>query len=125
MAQIAGTDTKPAASLDSEDADFGVRDLPPNLCHCCQKWQVPERGLLARFFNDESESPLYCHFCMHRVCSPECLSEEKYVIPRLFNVSYNIQKVSVCKKAGTFLSKQNYLRIDHKNPQVVLRDEFF
>lgn len=62
---------------------------------------------------------------MHRVCSPECLSEEKYVIPRLFNVSYNIQKVPVCKKAGTFLSKQNYLRIDHKNPQVVLRDEFF
>ena len=125
MQRIAGSATKPKALIDSTDANSGVSNLKINLCHCCQKWQVPERGMLSRFFKDESESPLYCHFCMHRVCSEECLHEEKYVIPRLFNISYKIKKFQVCKKAGTFLSKQNYLKIAHNNPQVVLREDFF
>lgn len=32
-----------------------------------------------------------CYFCMEYVCSKDCLSEEKFVIPRLFNLSYDLE----------------------------------
>ena len=60
-------------------------------CHCCQKWEIPERSIFSKIFSNESSSALYCHFCMKRVCSIECMSEEKFVIPRLFNVEYNLK----------------------------------
>ena len=60
------------------------------LCHCCRKWEIPERSILSRMFNNESDSALYCHFCMKRVCSIECVYDEQFVIPRLFNVAYDL-----------------------------------
>ena len=113
------------ANSQAESGNFSAENLRENLCHNCQVAQVPKRGMLEKVFNDESNSPLYCHFCMHRVCSIDCLHEEEFVIPRLFNVSYDVNKHRVCRKAGTFLSKQNYIKIAHNNPQVVMRDELF
>mmetsp|Transcript_10621 Transcript_10621/g.12535 ORF Transcript_10621/g.12535 Transcript_10621/m.12535 type:complete len:123 (+) Transcript_10621:470-838(+) len=74
-------------------------------------------------FNNESDSALYCHFCMKRVCSIECAHDEEFVIPRLFNVEYDLKPKQVCKKAGMFLQRHNFLRIHSKNPQVALRSE--
>lgn len=60
---------------------------------------------------------------MKRVCSIQCVYEEQFVIPRLFNVEYDVKKHHVCTKAGAFLTKHNLLRIHSKNPQVSLRQE--
>ena len=60
---------------------------------------------------------------MKRVCSIECMFDEQFVIPRLFNVEYDLAPRHVCIKAGAFLAKNNFLRIHSKNPQVALRDE--
>jgi len=91
------------------------------LCHSCRKWEVPDRSIFARMFNNESDSNLYCHFCMKRVCSTDCIHSERFVIPRLFNVEYDLTAKHVCSKAGVFLQKHNFLRIHSKNPQVALR----
>ena len=61
------------------------------LCHCCRKWEIPDRSIFSRMFNNESDSALYCHFCMKRVCSIECMYDEQFVIPRLFNVEYDLK----------------------------------
>ena len=74
-------------------------------------------------FNNESDSALYCHFCMKRVCSIECVYDENFVIPRLFNVAYDLNPHQVCSKAGAFLSKQNFLRIHSMSPQVAIHEE--
>lgn len=60
------------------------------LCHCCRKWELPDRSVFSKIFNNESDSALYCHFCMKRVCSIECMYEEKFIIPRLFNIEYDL-----------------------------------
>lgn len=43
------------------------------------------------------------------------------MIPRLFNVEYDLRPRMVCKKAGAFLQRHNFLRIQRENPQVALR----
>ena len=94
-----------------------------NLCHSCRKWEIPARSVFSRMFNSESDSALYCHFCMQRVCSVECVSEDKFVIPRLFNIEYDLRQHHVCTKAGSFLSKHNFVKIHNKSPQVALHLE--
>ena len=82
-----------------------VKDIrtTQEVCHSCRKVEIPERGFFASVFTNDQEHELYCHFCMKRVCSTECLIKEKFVIPRLFNVEYDLKHHSVCTKAGAFL----------------------
>ena len=53
------------------------------------------------------------------------MEDEQFVIPRNFYVNYDLKTKSVCKKAGAFLSKHNFIKIDHQNPQVSLREELY
>ena len=46
-------------------------------------------------------------------------------IPRCFIVSFQLGKQSVCKHAGIFLSKFNYLKIETNNPQIFRHSEFY
>jgi hypothetical protein len=50
-------------------------------CHNCGK-----AFELAKIFKR-----CFCNFCMEYVCSKECLSNEKFVIPRSFNLEYDLK----------------------------------
>lgn len=62
----------------------------------------------------------YCYFCMEYVCDKGCVSDEKFIIPRLFNLDYDLKKRSVCQSAAMFLNRNNILRIPNNHPQVAL-----
>ena len=80
----------PSFLIHEDGSEQASNDGHPSLCHCCRKWEIPERSFLSKIFNNESDSSLYCHFCMKRVCSIECVHEDLVVVPRLFNVNYNL-----------------------------------
>lgn len=60
----------------------------------------------------------HCNFCMANVCSKECLSKNLFVIPRDFNLKFDLEPKSVCHLAATFLERKCYLTITTKHPQV-------
>ena len=67
----------------------------------------------------------FCHFCMEDVCSRECLAEEKFVVPRLFTLKFELEQKSVCKHAAIFLTRKTYVKISNKHPQIMLRQQLF
>ena len=51
-------------------------------CHNCgKKYSL----FLAKTFKRT-----FCNFCMEYVCDKDCLCEEKFVIPRNFNLEYDL-----------------------------------
>jgi hypothetical protein len=32
----------------------------------------------------------FCYYCMEYVCDKDCISDEKYVIPRGFNIDFDL-----------------------------------
>lgn len=67
----------------------------------------------------------FCYFCMEYVCDRDCLSDETFVIPRNFNLEYDLRKRPVCSTASMFLNRRNYLKIDNIHPQITLQDSFY
>lgn len=67
----------------------------------------------------------FCYFCMEYVCDRDCLSDEKFVIARGFNLEYDLSKRSVCSSAAMFLNRRNYLKIRSNNPMIALQDQLF
>lgn len=58
----------------------------------------------------------FCNFCMEYVCSKECISGEKFTLPRSFNLEYDQDEKSVCQLAAMFLNRRNYLKIANSHP---------
>lgn len=67
----------------------------------------------------------YCNFCMNYVCEKECISEEKFIIPRKFNLEFDLKEKQVCRLAAIFLTRRNYIKITQSNPQVTLQDSLY
>lgn len=53
---------------------------------------------------------------MEYVCDRDCLSDENFIIPRNFNLEYDLKRRPVCSTAAMFLNKRNYLKIESANP---------
>jgi superfamily II helicase len=79
-----------------------------NLCHHCGK---KINRFLAKFVRRN-----FCHFCMDYVCSRDCLSDEQFVIPRNFNIDYDLKKRPVCYSAAMLLNRNNYIKIPSSHP---------
>jgi hypothetical protein len=46
------------------------------------------------------------------------MSGDKFVIPRLFNTSFDLEPKSVCQAASNFLRSKNYLKLTISHPKV-------
>ena len=79
-----------------------------SLCHNCGKDLTS--------FMTKYIKKCFCHFCMENVCSKECLSSEKFVIPRLFNLQYDLEQKQVCMQSSMFLNRRCYLKIANSHP---------
>ena len=67
----------------------------------------------------------FCYYCMDYVCSKGCLSDETFIIPRNFNLEYDLKKRPVCQAASMHLNRKNYLKISHAHPQIALHDQLY
>ena len=81
---------------------------PKKLCHMCGKQM---NSLLTQVLQK-----CFCSFCMEYVCSAGCLSKEKFIIPRLFNLNYDMQEKPVCQLAAVFLQRKNIIKIKSQHP---------
>ena len=88
----------------------GLKDLKDARCHSCKAAPLS--------FLTKSLKKHYCFFCLGVVCSPGCLSGDKFVIQRLFNTSFDLEPKSVCQVASNFLRSKNYLRLTISHPKV-------
>lgn len=67
----------------------------------------------------------FCHFCIEYVCDRDCLSDEKFVIARNFNLEYDLTKRTVCSSAAMFLNRRNYIKIRPSHPQISMQDGLY
>jgi hypothetical protein len=73
------------------------------VCHNCGKnYMLFMSKLIKRSF---------CNFCLEYVCDKDCLCEEKFIIPRNFNIEYDLNTKHVCRKAAVLLNRKNYIKI--------------
>ncbi len=73
------------------------------VCHNCGKNYILMMAKLIK--------RTFCNFCLEYVCDKDCLNEEKFIIPRNFNIEYDLSKKHVCRKAAVLLNRRNYLKI--------------
>lgn len=92
------------------------------ICHSCFKAKLPIRTLVNELFSSEHDSDAFCHFCLQRVCSSQCLHQNKFTIPRNLGFNGDLHPQHVCRSAGNFLMKFNYMRIDPHSPSVLAGD---
>lgn len=71
---------------------FGAKRSNEKICHNCGKEQA---GKLMK--------KIYCNFCMLPVCCKECLAKDSFIIPRDFNLNFDLQPKSLCTLAAMFL----------------------
>lgn len=86
-------------------------------CHVC--------GDTLSFFKTKVMKRCFCYFCLEYVCDKKCLSDETFIIPRNFNIDFDLRKRPVCESAAMLLNRNNYLKIEYMHPQVRLQEPLF
>lgn len=86
-------------------------------CHVCGKQM---NMLKTRLINR-----CFCYFCMEYVCDKQCLSDETFIIPRSFNIDFDLRKKPVCQSAAMLLNRNNYIKIENNHPQVGVQQSLY
>ena len=93
-------------SLEAVNNFFKKINVNEKECHACGKSLIGVGKLVKNSM---------CYFCMGPVCK-ECLSTDQMIIPRDFNVKYDLTPKTVCTLAKAFMERKCFIPISLSHP---------